>query len=187
MAGDEEEPRAFDFAQWCKNNGLTRKTEETLSKEVLTSVDALTMLEEHDIRELGLPIGQRKFLQRALDTLRGKCANPSVSRDTDNHANAAEDPPPDVESSEADPEDTTAETLQQPNDQEPQSATAMTIPDIRQPAEALWEAGKAFDVLLNSHMTMPASQASAAVRPRSSGMTAPPCPELQWSPHNFDP
>ena len=114
MAGVEEEPQAFDFAQWCKDNGLTRKTEGTLSKEVLTSVDALTMLEERDIRKLGLPIGQRKFLQCAVDTLRGKSANPSLSRDTDNHANATEDPPPDVESSEADPEDTTTETLQQP-------------------------------------------------------------------------
>ena len=178
MAGDEEEPQAFDLAQWCKDNGLARKTEGTLSKEVLTSVDALTMLEERDIRELGLPIGQRKFLQRAVDTLRGKSANPSLSRDTDNHANAAEDPPPDVESSEADPEDTTAETLQQPNDQEPHSVTAMTIRDIRQQAEALGEAGKAFDVLLNSHMTVPASQASAAVRPRSSGVSAP----VKWDP-----
>ena len=68
MAGDEEKPQTFDFAQWCKDNGLTGKTEGTLSKEVLTSVDALTMLEERDIRELGLPIGQRKFLQRAVDT-----------------------------------------------------------------------------------------------------------------------
>ena len=174
MASDEEEPQAFDFAQWCKDNGLTRKTEGTLSKEVLTLVDALTMLEECDIRELGLPIGQRKFLQHAVDTLRGKSANPSVSRDTGNHANAAEDPPPDVESSEADPEDTTAEMLQQPNDQEPHSATAMTIWDIRQQAEALGEAGKAFDVLLNSHFTVPASQASATVRPRSSSVSAPP-------------
>ena len=109
-----------------------------------------------------------------MDTLRGKSANPSVSRDTGNHANAAEDPLPDVESSEADPEDTTADTLQQPNDQEPNSATAMTIRDIRQQAEALGEAGKAFDVLLNSHITVPASQALAAVRPQFSGVSAPP-------------
>ena len=134
------------------------------------------MLEERDIPELRLPIGQRKFLQRAVDTLCGKSANPAVSLDTDNHTNAAEDPPPDVESSEADPEDTTAETLQQPNDQEPHSATAMTIWDIRQQAEALGEAGKALDVLLNSHMIVPASQALAAVCPLSSGVSPPPPP-----------
>ena len=72
MSGSEDDDVAeqFNLQDWCKAAELTRKTEGTLSKEELTSLDALKMLEPVDLREMGLPIGQRKLLQQAVASLR---------------------------------------------------------------------------------------------------------------------
>ena len=83
MSGNEDDEVAeqFNLQDWCKAAGLTRKTEGTLSKKELTSLDALKMLEPVDLREMGLPIGQRKLLQQAVASLkvRSHCVRVRIS------------------------------------------------------------------------------------------------------------
>ena len=53
----QEELEEFNFQDWCKDAGLGRKTESTLTREELVTPETLLTLEPRDIRELGLPIG----------------------------------------------------------------------------------------------------------------------------------
>ena len=59
----------FDLAQWCADHGLNARTEKLLTKEELTTSNALSRLEARDLRELGLSIGQRKCMEMALELL----------------------------------------------------------------------------------------------------------------------
>ena len=62
----------FELHEWCITSGLNHKTETVIPKEELTIVEALLMLEPSNLREIGLPLGQRKLFQRALLALRPK-------------------------------------------------------------------------------------------------------------------
>ena len=64
-----EEEEEFDLTSWCKDHGITRKTQQTLKKEELTMAGALALLEPRDLRELNIPLGQRKLLQQAVASL----------------------------------------------------------------------------------------------------------------------
>ena len=61
-------PEDFCLADWCKKHSLSRKTEGIFDKEEL-SVESIPLLDHGEIRELGLPLGQRKLLQKAVAEL----------------------------------------------------------------------------------------------------------------------
>ena len=60
--GTEEDKIEFDFSTWCIDNGISRKTDTALRKEECNTLDTVKLLTEKDLREMGLPIGQRNML-----------------------------------------------------------------------------------------------------------------------------
>ena len=62
----------FDFAKWCEDNGLTKKTADTLKEQDLNVSEALSLLDKSDIDDLGLTKGQSKLLVKAVTALRSK-------------------------------------------------------------------------------------------------------------------
>ena len=137
----------FNLQDWCKDAGLSRKTESTLTKEELVRPEALVTLETGEIRELGLPIGQRKLFQLAIAAM--KQAKDSTKRngvhvpvdeaagDGGHHTDGATGGQAEEGGRHW---DGTADVLAA-------SATSLTIKDIRQQAGALGSAGKALDAL----------------------------------------
>ena len=61
-------PENFTLMDWWKENSLSRKTEGVLIKEELDA-ESIFLLDYGEIRELGLPLGQRKLLQKAIAEL----------------------------------------------------------------------------------------------------------------------
>ena len=59
----------FDFEQWAKDSGLTRKCTALLREEDLSKQVVLCMLTDTDIRGLGLSLVQTKLLQVAIRAL----------------------------------------------------------------------------------------------------------------------
>ena len=163
--------------------GLTRKTEGTLSKEELTSLDALKMLEPVDLREMGLPIGQRKLLQQAVASLR---------TDQDRVPGGVRD---DIRSGVPETDEAGGAGMHDHGDQEANagllaaSSSGMTIEDIRLQAAALGSAGKTFDELFSppphtaqvSHNPTPMVATAAASMPP---LSAPPQPQLPGISHS---
>ena len=43
----------FDFAKWCEDNGLTKKTADTLKEQDLNVSEALSLLDKSDLDDLG--------------------------------------------------------------------------------------------------------------------------------------
>lgn len=67
---NEAEPeKDFNFEEWARENGLTRKTTSALRQEDLHTQAALSLLTTQDIELLGLTLGQRKFLAKSLRDL----------------------------------------------------------------------------------------------------------------------
>jgi hypothetical protein len=58
-----------DIAEWLRGLGLERYTQAFQDAEVTTEV--LPELTEADLRELGLPLGPRKTVLRAIQALAG--------------------------------------------------------------------------------------------------------------------
>ena len=56
----------LDFPTWCKDNGISRKTESSLRKEECHTLESITLLTERDLREMGLAIGQRNMLLKVI-------------------------------------------------------------------------------------------------------------------------
>ena len=65
---------SFAFTSWSKSNELKDATVEILKKEDVVREDALILLKEKDVEELGLTVGQKRVLEEiALRKLkRGK-------------------------------------------------------------------------------------------------------------------
>ena len=61
----------LDFTLWTKNSGINRKTAALLRKEDLVTIEALVLLDDSDLKDLEMTIGQRKLFQSALYTLKG--------------------------------------------------------------------------------------------------------------------
>ena len=61
---DAEKLSDFNFETWTKDNSLTRKTAGILRKEELVTQETLLLLEEKDLCELEIPMGQRKLLKK---------------------------------------------------------------------------------------------------------------------------
>ena len=185
MSGSEDDEVAeqFNLQDWCKAAGLTRKTEGTLSKEELTSLDALKMLEPVDLREMGLPIGQRKLLQQAVASLR---------TDQDRVPGGVRD---DIRAGVPETDEAGGASMRDHGDQEANagllaaSSSGMTIEDIRRQAAALGSAGKTFDELFSppphtaqvSHNPTPMVALAAASMPP---LSAPPQPQLPGISHS---
>ena len=68
---DAEKLSDFNFETWTKDNSLTRKTAGILRKEELVTQETLLLLEEKDLCELEIPMGQRKLLINAVARLGG--------------------------------------------------------------------------------------------------------------------
>ena len=62
----------FEFAKWCEDNGLTKKTVDILKGQDLNVSEALSLLDKSDIDELGLTKGQAKLLVKAVTALQPK-------------------------------------------------------------------------------------------------------------------
>ena len=139
----QEELEEFNFQDWCKDAGLGRKTESTLTREELVTPETLVTLEPRDIRELGLPIGQRKLFQLAIEALKQtkEITNGTGVRepagDGGHHTNGATGGQDEDGGRHT---DGTADVLAA-------SASGVTIEDIRRQAGALGSAGKALDAL----------------------------------------
>ena len=187
MSGSEDNEVAeqFNLQDWCKAAGLTRKTEGTLSKEELTSLDALKMLEPVDLREMGLPIGQRKLLQQAVASLR---------TDQDRVPGGVRD---DIRGGvpETDEDEAGGASMRDHGDQEANaglldaSSSGMTIEDIRRQAAALGSAGKTFDELFSPppHTTQVSPNPTPMVATAAASMpplSASPQPQLPGISHS---
>ncbi|XP_070541325.1 uncharacterized protein [Ptychodera flava] len=61
--------KGFDFIEWSKEAELLDKTIEKLTEEDLTTVNALKTLTNEDISSLGLTMGQRNLLKKAVENL----------------------------------------------------------------------------------------------------------------------
>ena len=59
----------MDIAEWLRGLGLGRYTQAFQDAEVTTEV--LSELTEADLRELGLPLGPRKIVLKAMQALAG--------------------------------------------------------------------------------------------------------------------
>ena len=141
------ETQDFDLAEWCKKYGITRKTEAILSKEELTSARSLKLLDGTDIRELGIPIAQRKYLMLAVQELKAQDSAASGrgtgSTETGTGSTNSEQQSQQSDREELPPSDATENSGGQVGD----TSRVVTIEDIRQQTAALGAAGKALDQL----------------------------------------
>ena len=71
-------PVKFDFKSWAEESQLTEKTVQILMEQDLIVVEALSMLEETDIKELNLTVGQQKLLAKGIR--RARSSQPSVPK-----------------------------------------------------------------------------------------------------------
>lgn len=69
------EENIFDFEKWTKTIHLTSRTVQILTAEELTILPAILLLEDKDLRELSISLGQRKLL---LDGIRSFKSNLNV-------------------------------------------------------------------------------------------------------------
>ena len=58
---------AFNFDEWANNIGLKSPATQTLRNEELTSKEMLILLEQKDMKELGLTMGTIKLIQKQID------------------------------------------------------------------------------------------------------------------------
>ena len=79
---DAEKMSDFNFETWTKDNSLTRKTAGILRKEELVTQETLLLLEEKDLCELEIPMGQRKLLINAVARLGGAIPKQKVQERT---------------------------------------------------------------------------------------------------------
>ena len=131
-AGDEAE--GFDLVDWCKTHKINRKTEALLRREALDSPEALALLTTQDLYELGLPLGQRKLMQVALSIWQPGNSKNDASGDT----------------SDRPPSDRALGDVQGADGGQEQT---ISIDGIRRQADALGDAGKAFDTALFNYKT----------------------------------
>ena len=57
------------FTTWVQMNHIPDELVEILRKERLSTIEDLKNLTEEDVRELGLPLGYKKRLKKALNML----------------------------------------------------------------------------------------------------------------------
>ena len=126
-----------------------------ISKEELTTAEALVVLEPSDLRELGLPLGQRKLLQRALLTLHPKEPPQVINIDIGTTTQPG--------STEDGPELPPVQGAGSANQHDLQGTEPITIADVR--CQVLNAAGKALDKLglgIHSLATPQPAQAATA-------------------------
>ncbi|XP_070540941.1 uncharacterized protein [Ptychodera flava] len=76
--------KGFDFIEWSKEAELLDKTIEKLTEEDLTTVNALKTLTNEDTSSLGLTMGQRNLLKKAVENLQKQDSRtPTISDNTD--------------------------------------------------------------------------------------------------------
>ena len=63
-------PLKFDFKAWAEESRLTEKTVHILLEQDLNVIDALLVLNESDIKELDLTVGQQKLLSSGINRAR---------------------------------------------------------------------------------------------------------------------
>ena len=56
---------SFNFYAWAVENKLSETTQNNLLPEEVDTDETLALLDKEDIKSLGLPLGQRKLLERA--------------------------------------------------------------------------------------------------------------------------
>ena len=174
---EEEEEEEFDLTSWCKDHGITRKTQQTLKKEELTTAGALALLEPRDLRELNIPLGQRKLLQQAVASLN---ATPAP-HDAPGSLRKGDSEPPPADSGATyggnpgagtPPANSGAAYGGEPGAGTPpansgaayggEPGAGITIADIRRQAASLGQAGKAFDALFTPEPLVPGNNPLAA-------------------------
>ena len=126
------EGEIFEISEWAIENGINRKTVSVLRKEELTSKDSLILLNETDIVELGLTMGQRKLLFAAISKLKQGLNN--KSQESVNHNSAS----------------VSGTQNQRSEGQAERTLEEFTIDDVRRQASQLETTGKTLDALLNS-------------------------------------
>ena len=68
---DGNVPLKFDFKAWAEESQLMEKTVHILLEQDVNVIDALLMLNESDIKELDLTVGQQKLLSKRINRARG--------------------------------------------------------------------------------------------------------------------
>ena len=71
-------PVESDFKSWAEESQITEKTVQIVMEQDLIVVEALSMLEETDIKELNLTVGQHKLLAKGIS--RARSSQPSVPK-----------------------------------------------------------------------------------------------------------
>ena len=119
------EGEIFEISEWAIENGINRKTVSVLRKEELTSKDSLILLNETDIVELGLTMGQRKLLFAAIS----KQGLNNKSQESVNHNSAS----------------VSGTQNQRSEGQAERTLEEFTIDDVRRQASQLETTGKTLD------------------------------------------
>jgi hypothetical protein len=128
----------FNFDDWVKEVGLTRKTIGLLRSEDLNTKLALTLLSSEDLSMFPVTLGQRKLLWRGLGLLQSTA---EISAAQIMATVSAEAP--------------TLAGQNESTDNEGLAGNSLTIQDIRKQASELDAAGKSLDELLNPTRALP--------------------------------
>ena len=153
----------FDFTLWTKNSGINRKTAALLRKEDLVTIEALVLLDDSDLKDLEMTIGQRKLFQSALYTLKGiNCEEKSAAdkhklrvstvKSTNDHLNSSV-----FVEKKANPADT-CQNQDPPSIPRTQEPAGPTIADFRKQASQLQSSGKMFDSYLSNFTQKPENE-----------------------------
>ena len=124
---NQDSAASFSFDRWAETNGLLKNTLKKLQKEDLVSQEAHLLLEPSDISELGLTLGQKRLVSKAVLDLKNIRSNVASSPER----------APDVAVTDA---------PVTPGVAEPLPSTPVTIRDIRN-MKQLCEAGNSLDNL----------------------------------------
>ena len=129
--------QVFNFEDWCRDFGLSRKTTQTLRQEELLSKRTLLMLNEEDIASFGLPLGQKKLLVQGVADLKGhSAATSNATCEQSTQMSAQNDQPQERDLGQTAPAD-----------------SDFNLRTLRQQNSELLTAGKTFNELFNSAST----------------------------------
>ena len=158
MDNPEDGQEEFNFHAWCEAHGLSKKMDTSLRKEECHTLQCIQLLTERDIREMGLPVGQRNLLLKVITDLK------DTSKDLP--AKPAED-------------------VAEANDAEQDLGANLEIADIRRQFDTLGAAGKQFDEFMNTHSALPTANSTAPCGPHAEQSKASPVLGMAMDPRTI--
>ena len=124
--GDDQGDKQFGFDKWAKELGLKRKTTGILVKEDLNDISSLSLVTLTELRGLGISLGQAKVICDYFD--KAKPASNQIDTGTGDQLPDRNNTVPNIT---------------------PDASQNMTLPNIREQANLLSDAGNTFNAILD--------------------------------------